>query len=295
MLDAGGKGGPGGRIHLWAVAVAARFLGGRLQPPAVTIRKGTNAPPTCGRPGRLWPSRSLPAATTRKRLRRCSSPRLPPLPIAPSAGIANLPLVELPAEPRGPLLAIVFSGDGGWRDLDKTIAEKLQSDGVSTIGWDSLRYFWRQKSPEQTARDLDAVIDTYALRWGASKVALIGYSFGADVLPFAYDRLSPAAKARVVQLSLLGFTTAADFQISVAGWLGAAPGKDALPTEPALAPINPTMIQCFYGSDEDDSACPSLARKSTVEVIRTGGGHHFDGDYSRLAQRILDGFRRRAD
>jgi type IV secretory pathway VirJ component len=222
-------------------------------------------------------------------------PHLSPAAIAPSAGIANLPLVELPAEPRGPLLAIVFSGDGGWRDLDKTIAEKLQSDGVSTIGWDSLRYFWRQKSPEQTARDLDAVIDTYALRWGASKVALIGYSFGADVLPFAYDRLSPAAKARVVQLSLLGFATAADFQISVAGWLGAAPGKGALPTEPALAPINPTMIQCFYGSDEDDSACPSLARKGTVEVIRTGGGHHFDGDYSRLAQRVLDGFRRRAD
>jgi phosphatidylglycerol lysyltransferase len=221
-------------------------------------------------------------------------PRLTSPGPAPMAGIANLPLVELPAEPRGRLLAIILSGDGGWRDLDKSIAETLQSEGVSVVGWDSLRYFWSRKSSEQTARDLGAVIDTYVSRWGASKVALVGYSFGADVLPFAYDRLSPEAKARVVQLSLLAFATAADFEISVAGWLGAAPSKDALPTEPALALIDPAMVQCFYGADEDDSACPLLDEKGKAEVIRTAGGHHFDNDYDTLAHRILDGFRRRA-
>jgi phosphatidylglycerol lysyltransferase len=212
-------------------------------------------------------------------------------PITPTAGIGNLPLVELPAEPRGPLLAIVLSGDGGWRDVDRSIAQKLQSDGVSVVGWDSLRYFWSKKSPEQTARDLGAVIDTYTSRWGASKIALIGYSFGADVLPFAYDHLSPEAKVRVVQLSLLGFAPAADFEITVSGWLGAAPGKDALPTEPALVPIDPAMVQCFYGANEDDSACPLLTGKA--EVIRVPGGHHFDHDYGALARSILEGFRRR--
>ena len=57
-------------------------------------------------------------------------------------------------------------------------------------------------------------------------------------------------------------------------------------------PIDPTMIQCFYGADEDDAACRLLLGKA--EVIRTPGGHHFDGKYGVLAQRILDGFRRRA-
>jgi type IV secretory pathway VirJ component len=211
-----------------------------------------------------------------------------------TGGIANLPLVELPAAPRGHLLAIVLSGDGGWRDLDKTIAEQLQSDGVSVVGWDSLRYFWSQKSPEQTARDLSAVIDHYVSRWGASKVALVGYSFGADVLPFAYDRLSPEAKKRVVLLSLLGLATAADFEIRVAGWLGEPPSKNALPTEPALAAIDPTMIQCFYGANEDDSACPFLLQNHETEVIRTAGGHHFNHDYGVLTRRILEGFRQRA-
>ena len=90
----------------------------------------------------------------------------------------------------------------------------------------------------------------------------------------------------------LGFSTEADFEIRVAGLVGAGPSKEALPTEPALAPINPTMIQCVYGADEDDTACRSLQGKA--EVIRTSGGHHFDGNYGALAQRILDGLRQRA-
>jgi phosphatidylglycerol lysyltransferase len=211
-----------------------------------------------------------------------------------SPAIAGLPLIALPAMPHGPLLAIVFSGDGGWRDLDRSIAEKIRSEGVSVVGWDSLRYFWSRKTPAQTARDLGAVIDTYSARWGAAKVALIGYSFGAGVLPFAYDRLPPEAKRRVVQLSLLGFASTADFEISMLGWLGAPPTKNALPTRPALASIDPSMIQCFYGRDEGESLCPSLAKADKAEVIETGGGHHFDGDYDALAERILAGFRRRA-
>jgi phosphatidylglycerol lysyltransferase len=217
---------------------------------------------------------------------------LPSVLTLPQTAIATLPLIELPAEPSGPLLAIVLSGDGGWRDLDKTISEKLRSAGVSVVGWDSLRYFWNQKSPEQVARDLGAIVDTYLSRWGGSKVVLVGYSFGADVLPFAYDRLPSETKAHIVQLSLLGFSTAADFEIRVAGLVGGGPSKEALPTEPALAPIDPSRIQCFYGTDEDETACRFLEGKA--EVIRTTGGHHFDGNYSALAQRILDGFRRRA-
>ena len=219
-------------------------------------------------------------------------PHLTPVATSPPTGIAKLPLIELPAEQSGPLLAIVLSGDGGWRDIDKTVSEKLQSAGVSVVGWDCLRYFWSRKSPEQVARDLGAVVDTFLSRWGGSKVVLVGYSFGADVLPFAYDRLSPETKSHIVQLSLLGFSTAADFEIRVAGLVGAGPSKEALPTEPTLAPIDPTMIQCFYGADEDDTACRSLQGKA--EVIRTAGGHHFDGNYGALAQRILDGLRQRA-
>ena len=214
-------------------------------------------------------------------------------PEADASGLDALPLTELPVEMHSDLMAIVISGDGGWRDLDKSIAETLQKDGVPTVGWDSLRYFWSKKTPEETARALALIMKAYMAKWHASKIALIGYSFGADVMPFAYNRLPADLRAHVALMALLGFAQNADFEITVGGWLGEATSADALPIKPEIAKVPPALIQCFYGIDEDDTMCPALAA-SGVEQIKTAGGHHFDGDYAKLAKQILDGLRKRA-
>jgi type IV secretory pathway VirJ component len=206
--------------------------------------------------------------------------------------VSDLPLVELQAAHPGGMLAIVLSGDGGWRDLDKTIAHDLSDEGVSVVGLDSLRYFWSGKSPERTAHDLNRIIQTYSARWHTKTVALIGYSFGADVLPFAFNRLPKASRDTISTMALLGFAQGADFEIRVTGWLGMAPSDKALPALPEVAKVPPHLVQCFYGTDEADTLCPALA-KMGVAVVRTPGGHHFGGDYAHLAHVILDGWRRR--
>jgi type IV secretory pathway VirJ component len=208
-------------------------------------------------------------------------------------GVAALPLVELPAAQPTRLMAVFLSGDGGWRDIDKTIGENLQSLGVSVVGWDSVRYFWRKKSPEQTAADLSAVITTYSAKWHADKVALIGFSFGADVLPFAYDRLRPAVKQHIAMMSLLSLGPAADWEIRVVGWLGAPPSAEATPIEPEIQGVPGAMIQCFYGDQDRESYCPALEKRG-AEVIEKKGIHHFDGNYIYMAQQILAAFKRRA-
>ena len=214
-------------------------------------------------------------------------------PEADATGLDALPLIELPVDHPSDVMAIVLSGDGGWRDLDKTIAENLQQDGVPTVGWDSLRYFWSKKTPEETTHALAAVMKAYMAKWHATKVALVGYSFGADVLPFAYNRLPADLRPHVTLMALMGFANNADFEITMGGWLGAAPSADALPVLPEITKVPPGLIQCFYGVDEDDTLCPALASKG-VEQIKTTGGHHFDGDYAALAKRILAGLRKRA-
>ncbi len=182
----------------------------------------------------------------------------------------------------------MLSGDGGWRDIDKTVAEDMQASGVSVVGWDCLHYFWHAKTPDEVARDLATVLRTYSARWHARHIALVGYSFGADVLPFAFNRLPADLRAKVTLISLLGFTNAADFEISVTGWLGAPPTAAALPVAAEVNQIPRGLIQCFYGEGEDDSACPALATQG-IEVIRTAGEHHFDGNYGALAHRIVAG------
>ncbi len=206
--------------------------------------------------------------------------------------VAGLPLIELPAAQPDGRMAIVLSGDGGWRDIDKSVAEALQAQGVSVVGWDCLRYFWHAKTPEEVADALAAVMRSYGARWHARQIALVGYSFGADVLPFAFNRLPHELRTQVTLMSLLGFAKAADFEIRLTGWLGAPPSAAALPVAPEMARTPPALVQCFYGAEEDDTACPDLAGTG-AEVIRTTGGHHFDGDYAALARRIVAGLARR--
>jgi len=207
--------------------------------------------------------------------------------------VSDLPLIELPAAHPNGLMAIVISGDGGWRDLDKTISLALQKDGVSVIGIDSLRYFWSEKTPAQTSRDLARVMQTYGARWHADHIALVGYSFGADVMPFAYNRLPEALRAKVSLMALLGFAPDADFQIRVGGWLGMPASDKALKVQPEYARVPPAIVQCFYGEDEKDTLCPALTNTG-VEVIRTSGDHHFGRDYNALERHILDAFRKQS-
>lgn len=205
--------------------------------------------------------------------------------------VSDLPLIELPAAQASDMLAVVISGDGGWRDLDKSIAENLQRRGIPVIGVDSLRYFWSVKTPQQTSRDIARVLQTYSSRWHTRHIALIGYSFGADVMPFVYNRLPEALRARVSYVSLLGFAPNADFQIRVTGWLGMPASDKALPAVPEVRKMPPAIVQCVYGKDEDDSACPALVHTG-VTLLRTDGGHHFGKDYDALASAIVDGWRR---
>ena len=53
-----------------------------------------------------------------------------------------------------------------------------------------------------------------------------------------------------------------------------------------------SRLQCVYGEDEDDSLCraPELAG---AEIVKFPGGHHFDEDYEKVADAILQSAQRR--
>jgi len=215
----------------------------------------------------------------------------------PEEGVGALPLAELPSAGPGDVLAVIYSGDGGWRDLDKTVGEHLARAGVAVVGVDSLRYFWREKTPERVGSDLAAILQHYAAKWRRARFVLIGYSFGADVLSLAYNRLPEAERAQVIQVTLLAPGMRSPLGFRVAGWLqavgiGPDPYRDAPEVLPELRRIDPRLVQCVFGQEERDTPCraPELAE---AERLETRGAHHFDGDYAALARRILDGIARR--
>ena len=206
-------------------------------------------------------------------------------------GLSDLPLTELPATASHGVLAIVYSGDGGWRDLDKSIGEWLQGQWVPTVGGDMLREYWAWRSPEDSAVDLARIITYYGEQWGVDKVALIGYSFGADVMPALYNLLPADQRQKIVQISLLALSAKANFEVTV-GEVLTANSESTQPTRPDLDRIDPALLQCFGGKDDKHGICGTLTGTG-IEVVQTEGGHHFDGDYGHLADVILTGIDRR--
>jgi Type IV secretory pathway, VirJ component len=118
-------------------------------------------------------------------------------------------------------------------------------------------------------------------------VLLVGYSLGAEVLPFMASRLPPDLRSRVRLVALLGPGRTATFEFHVGEWLGRA--VHGPPTAPEIDRLAGLRVLCLYGTDETDSACPLVHRGPVVE--RVPGGHHFGGSYTSLADRILQAFR----
>ena len=200
--------------------------------------------------------------------------------------VQDLPLVEVPATVATDRheMAIIVTGDGGWAELDKSVAAGLAAAGVPTVGLSSLRYFWTPRTPDVAAADLTRIITHYSAAWRTERIVLIGYSFGADVLPFLVNRLSPVARARVANVTLLGLAPTAAFEFHASEWIGQSRGPE-YPTVPEVDQL--TMpVTCVQGAGEEDSAC-RLLRNPRVRVVTVGQGHHFSGEYERLVDVIL--------
>jgi type IV secretory pathway VirJ component len=215
----------------------------------------------------------------------------------PPAGLSDLPVIEVPAQPLAPqsggptadtsrsdVFAIIMSGDGGWAGLDQDVAAALSAKGIPVVGLDSLRYYWTARTPNGLAADTDRMIRYYLAHFGKQRVLLIGYSQGADVLPFAVNRLPEATRSRVALVAVMGMSEHALFEFHLTSWVSDSDSGPA--TLPEINRITGTPVLCIYGADENDALCPKLDPKK-FNIVKLKGGHHFDGDYANLARQIL--------
>lgn len=207
-------------------------------------------------------------------------------PAALPATLSDLPLVVVPA--RGgngsPWFGVFLTGDGGWVGLDKGVSMELAKHDIPIIGWDSLKYFWKRRTPEGAAHDLDRVLRYYAKTWGRAHVLLIGYSQGADTMPFMFNRLPADTHKMVGYTTLLGISDNALWEFHVATWLGKPP--KGIPTAPELDRWSGSPYLCIYGESDADAACAEETGHDGT-ALKLSGGHHFGGGYDKIADAIL--------
>lgn len=218
-------------------------------------------------------------------------PGLPLVEIAPGAlatGAGRGGVAAEGAGAPGALLAVVVSGDGGWAGVDREVAKELAGrHGVPVVGLDSLEYFWNGRTPAQAGADLARVLRHYLTAWRRDGVLLVGYSLGADVLPFMASRLPPDLLARVRVIALLGPSPTTPLEIRVK-----EDRKSELPVLPELQKLRGRPILCVGARGEADSLCPAIGPLG--QSVELDASHAFTGDYGMLADRILAAARRTA-
>jgi type IV secretory pathway VirJ component len=213
---------------------------------------------------------------------------------ATSADISSLPLVEVNPEAQAiyahsDVFAVVISGDGGWANIDKDIANGLAAKGIAVVGWNSLEYFWEGKTPDIAGRDLQQVLDYYGQRWHKHKIMLIGFSMGADVMPFMINRLNANTQQQLLSVSLLNPSTSVDFTFHLSGWLNTH-NKAPYSLYPEVKDWRQWATNCFY-STREQSLCARLEQSATLpaqqQLFFLAGDHHFNGNVEQLIDLII--------
>ena len=184
-------------------------------------------------------------------------------------------------------VALLISGDGGWYGFEQSIADNLANHGIPTVGLDSKKYFWNRKTPEETASDIAKALNFYAKEWGRDKFVLVGYSLGAEIVPFIVNRLPEEIKSRIESAVLLSPATTTDFEIHISNMLGMGNRQNTYNTTDEIIKMQnvPTLI--IFG-DGEKTEIPELLNGTTVIIRKIPGDHHYKFNLPLIMQTMKD-------
>lgn len=214
----------------------------------------------------------------------------PSLVFAQSArtSVGDLPLTWVgPSAPAAGVTAVLLTGDGGWAELIRSVANGLAAQGIPVVGFNSRTWLSTARSPQSTAESMVRVIRAALSERPSDRIVLVGYSRGADFVPFIANRLPPDLSARVAGLAMFGMAPMASFEFHWSDLVSDTRRPTDVAILPELEKLRGTHMVCVYGADEETSGCRD-APADLITKDRRKGGHHFDGNCDALVRHIVD-------
>src|SRR5690349_15297574 len=101
----------------------------------------------------------------------------------------DLPVDTLNSNDTNKPLVLYLTGDGGMNSFSKSFVKQWNKRGYPIIALNLKSYLWNAKSPDKAAADVTVLLRKYMHSWKRQRLVLVGYSLGADVLPFVQMRL----------------------------------------------------------------------------------------------------------
>ncbi|GAB7552449.1 hypothetical protein NRB_19530 [Novosphingobium sp. 11B] len=205
---------------------------------------------------------------------------------APVLGLLGTePIVMFPAaEPHPRVAAVFLSGDMGFHfGMGEKVAAAVAAKGVPVVGVASPVVFATHRTRAEADAVVAGAVRLALTRTGASRVVLMGQSYGADILATTAPDLPPDLRARVLAIDLTVPAHDVYFRADPVGlaYLGKPDAHPLL----AMRGVDWAPVVCVYGLEEKGSLCPSLAGRA--RVIGLSGDHYLGHDAPRLIATTL--------
>lgn len=200
----------------------------------------------------------------------------------------NLPLVEVSASgPPPDVMAFFISGDGNWAEADRDFAKVLSAHGIPMVGLEARTYLTRfHPDPDEAAADAEDVIRKYLSAWDRDRLVLVGYSRGADMMPFVMDRLPADLRSKVVGMVLIGPVPNASFEFHLRDLVENVRRPDDVPLLPEVERLAGLPMLCIRGEEEHDTLCREVS-PDLMDITEHKGGHVIH-DGTQVADSLID-------
>ncbi|MBA4166034.1 MAG: virulence factor family protein [Chitinophagaceae bacterium] len=199
-----------------------------------------------------------------------------------------LPVKEWSASVESPFV-LYISGDGGFNSFSTTLCNAFSKGGYGVTAVNSKTYFWDKKTPEQTSRDISEYLDKQFKGRVNQQLVLVGYSFGADVMPFIVNRLDTLLKPKLVSVVLISPSTSTDFEIHWSDMFGGN-AKRSMDVLAEINKMDAPKVATFFGAEEGNFPVKDIQLKN-YDNQTLPGGHRFDGHTDELAIALMKEFK----
>jgi Type IV secretory pathway, VirJ component len=186
--------------------------------------------------------------------------------------LSRLPLTEMRATPDSSNVLVIFlTGDGGWASIDKQVTAEIRAHGVDVVGLNTRPYLGKKKTPAEIAFDLTRIARHYMTAWNRSRLAIVGYSRGADLMPFGVVGMPADLRDKTVLLGFLGLATRVGFEFHFADIMFSIKRDSDQPTLPTLAQLKGMKMLCIYGAEEENSGCRAAPPGLITRTVQLPG------------------------
>jgi type IV secretory pathway VirJ component len=207
---------------------------------------------------------------------------------AASAQSGALPIKEWADSSMSPFV-LYISGDGGFNSFSTTLCDAINKGGYGVTAVNSKTYFWDKKTPEQTSQDITGYLEKKLLSRAVQQFSLVGYSFGADVIPFIVNRLPAALRSKLTTVVLISPSTSTDFEIHWSDMFGGN-AKRSMDVVTEINKMDVSKATTFFGAEEGGFPVKDIQLKNYHNQTLPGG-HRFDGHTDELATAIMNEFK----